>query len=449
VTRDYQDKYERIDGLLGEIPMILASVHADVSAALKRTNRKRKRECRFTSENVLRLAICQVIEGLSLREVVVRVDDSHFLRRFCRFGPERMMSHTLFCSLRNTITVDTWSKVNNLMSEHATAQGWITGEALRVDTTAYETNIHFPTDSALLWDVYRTHARLIEAARRLDPSLAAERRLHVARAKRHYTAIARKVGKNTKAKTLKPQYIKLLRLVDGILEVAGEVANGLRSGSKRPASACKGAIGLELVREIEHYLELGEQVVSQAKRRVVEGEQVANEDKIFSIFEPHTELLKRGKAGKPIEFGHMVMIAQTREKFVTDFGVYETKPVEHTLVDGILERHVERFGCHPETFAADKGFYESAEKLAELGKRVTVVAIGKKGKRSDEETEREHSLAFRLGQAFRAGVEGSIAFLKRCFRMARCFNKGWPHYTATVGATIVAHNLLILARATG
>ena len=116
LTSDYQERYRRVDDLLGEVPEILRRVHADLRKALERVNRERTRRCQYTSENVLRLAICQIMEGASLREIVVRVDDSNFLRRFCRFGPDKMMGHTLFCSLRNSIHPKTWKAVNKLLS---------------------------------------------------------------------------------------------------------------------------------------------------------------------------------------------------------------------------------------------------------------------------------------------------------------------------------------------
>lgn len=443
LTSDYQERYRRIDDLLGEVPGILRRVHADLRAALERVNRERTRRCRYTSENVLRLAICQIVEGASLREIVVRVDDSHFLRRFCRFGPDKMMGHTLFCSLRNSIRPVTWKAMNQLLSEHALRTEMITGDELRVDTTACETNIHYPTDSSLLWDVYRTLARLIKAARKIDPSLAADRRVHKKKAKRIYAAIHRAVGKNTKAANLKPQYEALLSLVGHIFEIGEEVATALRRRKSLGTSA------VALAGEFDHYMALGERVVDQTERRVLQGEKVPNDEKLFSIFEPHTELLKRGKAGKPIEFGHMVLFGQTREKFITNYEVYEKKPDEKGLVDGLLAQHEKLFGMRPSLFAADKGFYESQEKLAKLEESVDVVAIGKKGKRTQSELEREHSLAFKLGHAFRAGIEGSISFLKRCLRLHRCFNKGWTHYAATIGATVFAHNLLVAARGSG
>ena len=187
-------------------------------------------------------------------------------------------------------------------------------------------------------------------------------------------------------------------------------------------------------------------MTDQARRRIIDQEQVPNKEKIFSIFEPHTELLKRGKAAKPIEFGHMIQIGQVHGKFITEYEVFETKPVEYELIEPALEHHKRLFGDYPDTVAADKGYYESMKQIEHLGKKIEVVGIAKKGKRTEEQTLRETDPAFRHAQRFRAGVEGTISFLKRVLGLFRCHNKGWEHYTATVGATILAHNLLLLAR---
>ena len=211
-----------------------------------------------------------------------------------------------------------------------------------------------------------------------------------------------------------------------------------------------GALVLEgVIDQIEHFQKLGLKVVDQARRRVFGGEKVPNDEKLFRIFEPHTELLKRGKAGKPIEFGHMISIQQVEGKFITDYKVFAKKPVDHSLVDAALESHRKQFGDDPSEFPADKGFYESMEKIQALEANIEVVSIGKKGSRTTEETLREHSEPFRSAQRFRAGVEGSISFLKRCLGLWRCMNKGWKHFVATVGVTVFTHNLLVLARGYG
>ena len=201
-----------------------------------------------------------------------------------------------------------------------------------------------------------------------------------------------------------------------------------------------------IAQQIGHYIMLGQRVVEQARRRVIAGERVPNEEKLFSIFEPHTELLKRGKAGKDVEFGHMIQLQQVDGQFITAYDVFHRKPVEYELLDSALNVHKKLFGHYPAALAADKGYYESMAAVDRLGNKVAVVSIAKKGRRTPLETEREHDQLFRLAQRFRAGIEGTISFLKRTFRLARCFNKGWEHFAATIGQAVLAHNLLVLAR---
>lgn len=447
ITKNFYKRYAAIGELLDSTPRILQLLHADLCEALDSLERERQRECPISSDNVLRTLLVQRIEGLSLRETVVRIDDSDFLRRFVRVYDGGMMGYSTLCRLKNQIQPATWKKINAALAKQAVEEGLITGADLRIDTTAYETNTHYPTDSSLLFDVYKTVARLIGRARELDSSIATDRRLQVRVAKKHYTKIARKAGNITKVKTLKPAYKRLIRLVKDILEIATESVNTLSEKIQDHSYTDNVADYAEyLIDEMEHYCELAARVIDQTQRRVMQGEKVPNEEKLFSIHEPHTELLIRGKAGKPVEFGHMVLLQQTREKFISDFDVFEKKPIEHQLVDSVLASHKMLFGEFPSTFTADKGFYENMERIKELEEKIELVAIGKKGSRTIDETAREHSFAFRLAQAFRAGIEGSIAFLKCKLRMHRCFNKGWDHYVSTVGVTVFAHNLLVLVR---
>jgi IS5 family transposase len=255
----------------------------------------------------------------------------------------------------------------------------------------------------------------------------------------------RAANKGRSARQLKPLYMKLIRMVDDVFDWGRSVRKELAT-SRRFASVMDAAKAAAITEQIDHYTVLGRQVVSQARRRVLEGERVPNDEKLFSIFEPHTELLKRGKAGKDVEFGHMIQIQQVSGKFITDYEVFDERPVEYELVDSALQSHKKLFGHYPEQLAGDKGYYESMDAIDRLQHKVPMVSIAKKGRRTPEETERERDVLFRLAQRFRAGVEGTISFLKRVLRLARCFNKGWEHFVATIGQTILAHNLLILAR---
>jgi IS5 family transposase len=448
LTQQYYAKYQAISKILDRVPEILALAHGDLKHALEQLagSEPDGSRFRFTSDQVLRILLVQVLEGLSLRQTVVRVDDSPALRQFTRLGSQPMMDFTTLCKLKNAIRPATWKQVNRRLAQYAVREERISGESLRLDTTAVETNIHWPTDSSLLWDSYRLTARLIERARELDAELVGERRLHPRRARREALSIARKAAKRPDPEALKPLYRSLLERVDGVCEWALEVARGL--GQRIEALRYKEwehAQAEALVAEIAEVHGLAQRVIDQARRRVLLGEAVPNEEKLFSLFEPHTELLKRGKAGKPIEFGHMIQIQQVAEKFITEYEVYARKPAEPALLAPALASHRALFGTDPSRIAADKGYYEGGE-VRRLARSVELVSIAKKGGRTEEEAEREHDALFRHAQAFRAGIEGTISFLKRVLRLARCLNKGWEHFVATIGETIFAHNLLVLAR---
>jgi IS5 family transposase len=450
VTNDYFRRYAAIDRILAETPAILDLVHRDLKKALE-GERQRNREFHYTSETVLRMLLCQILEGETQRGIVIRIDDSCFLRRFLGIYNGKMMDFSTFCRLKNAIRPLTWKRINRALNKAAVEAERITGEELRLDTTAVETNIHYPSDSSLLWDVYRVLARLVRDARENDPEAVGDRRLQEKTAKRHMTWISRKAGKRREVRTaLKEHYQALFGLVEGLLGWADEVATALRQSQEQDAYTYDGALVAEAITlDLEHYLRLGRKVLDQARRRVLFGEVVPATEKLYSIFEPHTELLVRGKAGKPIEFGHMVLLQQVGGKYITDYEVFARKPNERKLVDPALLSHGDLFGAGPITLSADKGFYESTEKLDRLGETIDVVSIGKQGRRTEQEARREHSAAFRAAQRFRAGIEGSISFLKRALGLARCLNKGWKHFVATVGATVFAHNLLVLAREYG
>jgi IS5 family transposase len=283
--------------------------------------------------------------------------------------------------------------------------------------------------------------RDLDKARKLGMRRLQGQRFHLDAVRKIGLRIIRKGGRRGVAvKELKPLYKRLIRLVEDILSTAGAIAECLQGTAES-----SGVRDESLAARLIEFQLLGTQIVSQSRRRVLEGEPVPNDEKLFSVFEPHTELLKRGKAGKPIEFGHMIQIQQVKEKFITDYAVYDRKPVEPELLATALDSHRSLFGVDASCLAADKGYFEQGT-IDTLEERIDTVSIGKKGKRTPEQLKREHDPVFRHAQRFRAGVEGTISYLKRVLGLSRCFTKGWKHFQATVGASIFTHNLLILAR---
>ena len=168
VTNEYFARYEAMGKILEENPKILDRIHADLKKAQSQSEGEGG-ECEYTSETVLRVVICQIVERESVRGIVIRIDDSNYLRRFVRIYNGPMMDFTTYSRLRNAIQPKTWKKINEVLTAAVVEAELISGEKLRLDTTAVETNIHWPTDSGLLWDTYRVLSRLINTARELDP----------------------------------------------------------------------------------------------------------------------------------------------------------------------------------------------------------------------------------------------------------------------------------------
>ena len=441
MTKEWYALYRNIHEILEQNPAVLELVHADLTQG----QRKLKRNIDgVPSECILRLAIMQQIEGLSFRQLIVRVDDSEMLRFFCRFYNDPVVSHSKYATLVNLIAPATWEKVNEVIVQFGKKKKGLAGKQLRIDTTAVETDVHYPTDSSLLCDCVRVLSRLLGQVRQIDAALVGSRRARLRDAKRLAQKIARG-GKRLHKATRKKWYGKLIAATERVMAWAEEVREKIGA---RPAAKARSLEGLELqaiADELTQYLPLAKVCVRQARERVLLERAVPYDRKLFSIFEPHTELLIRGKAGKELEFGHMVELQQIEGGLITGYQVYLQRPAEAPLLVPAVEAHRELFGHVPELCAADKGFSAQQElaRVAELG--VEKVCVAKKGRRNAEEEQREKSAWFKLGQAFRAGIEGTISVLKRVYGLRRCLREGWTHFQSWVGTGVLAHNLVLLA----
>ena len=202
----------------------------------------------------------------------------------------------------------------------------------------------------------------------------------------------------------------------------------------------------KLRKQIEHFCELGSRVIDQARRRVLDGEQVPNGEKIYSIFEPHTDLIKRGKVRTPIEFGHKVFLAESAQGLITQYEVLKGNPSDEIHVAPSLRHHRQAFGRVPELYGTDRGFF-SEQNLASCKRDgVKVVCIPQRGgKRSPEREAYEKSADFKQGQRFRAGIEGRISVLFRGRGMKRCLAEGHDRFELWVAAAVLANNLMRIA----
>lgn len=428
-VRDYRAKYKRVSRILEGHPELVEAVHEDLKK-LSRGGRKGRRGD-YTSETILRALVVHAIEGLSLRETVVRIAESEFLQDFLRTRKRAVMEHSFLDRCLQAVRPATWKRVNELLGQKAVAQQAIGTATIRTDTTVVETNIHWPTDASLLWDAWRVASRLLKRGREMVPE-SCPHRFHDRKSKGLYLFITRyaKSPSEKRQRKVKGAFRALIGRVEWIVGIADMF--------------CQFAPGwgeLELLGvadELKRYLRPMRNVIVQARRSQLQGETVPARERVFSIFEPHTELIKRGRREKPVEFGHAMLLCQTPEKFITDYEVFAERPADCTLTGQVIERHEKLFGQRPEVLAADKGFCPDADAYAALEKQVGTLAIPRRMRDFADKM-------LRMWQAFRAGIEGTISGLKRAFRLARCFYRGFKHFQGAIGLGVFAHNLVVLA----
>jgi IS5 family transposase len=438
IIKDYESKYNGIDRILENNLGILDAFHND----LKDFGSTNGRESKFSSEQIMRLAIVKCIEGDPYRETIIRVNGSDFLRNFTRIGMGEVPGYTFFCEATKCIRPETLKAMNALLLQYGKDKDLVSGKSLRVDSTVCESNIHYPTDVHLLWDGYRVLARLMIQAKKADWRLDCGNRIHIKKAKSLFTFVSTHGGKKNKSTKRKvdKKMRTLMERVDWIVESA-------RRFSKHAYDVgCNSIAAYGIVGEIERMIPKVAWVVRQAQRAWINGETVPAAERIFSIFEDHTELLMRGKTRQPIEFGHLVTLGQTQEKFISYYTVEERSRHDSVHKDEVLADHKKSFDVYPQRFTADKNYHVSPEDTREWEKKIGLYAVCKKGNRTVDEEHREHTEEFRLAQRFRAGCEGSISVLKRAFGLKRVLNRGFTSFAAAIGCLVFCHNLVLLAQ---
>ena len=427
-----------IADFLDEHDEIIEAIRGNLRCGLKRPDTGRKG---LTAQQVLRSLILMRVKNWDYRELRERIADGLTLRRFTDFNAQPVPKHDAFQRAFTRLTPQTLKLVNELLVQAAVAMGLEDGSKLRVDTTVVATDIHHPTDNTLLWDVVRVLTRLVgRLADTIERPIKGFRNRTRA-ARRRMLAIQRMTTTQRQTQQ-RGKYRELIGIAEEVVEQA---RSGLRHTRKVRAKDVPSQLALEeLRREIEHYCGLGERVVDQARRRVLQGEQVA--EKIYSIFEPHTDLIMRGKVRTPVEFGHKVFLAESAQGLITQYEVLTGNPSDENHVEPSLSRHEATFGSAPRLYGSDRGFFSEKNLAACERSGVAVVCIPQRGgKKTAEREAYEKSREFKKGQRFRAGIEGRISVLFRGRGMKRCLAEGRERFELFVGAAVFVNNLLMIA----
>jgi transposase, IS5 family len=324
----------------------------------------------------------------------------------------------------------------------------VEGRRMRVDTTVIETNIHYPTDSSLLGDGVRVLARIMKKITKIAGEVGTKLRDRSRSVKLRVLDIARAARSKAKESQgkLKQNYRKLLestsRLVGQAKQFSKEIADGIKR-SKNPLEQ----LALEGLRqEIDTMVPRVKQVMKQTRARIFRGD-TRSEGKIFSLFEPSTEIIRKGKAGKPNEFGKMVKIQEAENQIIVDYDVYDQRPSDSDLLIPAIETHQATLGRTPHLVAADAAFYSHKNDKAAKAKGVRRVCVLNRSTKSAARKREQKKRCFRNGQKWRTGCEGRISVVKRRHGLNRCRDKGDDGMTRWVGLGVIADNIINIGTA--
>ena len=432
---------EAISAFLDDQRDVIECIRRDLVRGLKQPGSGRRG---LTATQVLRSLVLMRLKNWDYRELRERIADGLTLRQFTDFYCAPVPKHDAFQRGFIRLTPQTLKAVNDLVIRAAVELGLEDGAKLRVDTTVVQTDIHHPTDNTLLWDVVRVVTRLV---RRLAKALELRRIKGFC----DRTRSARRRMYEIQRMTTRQRHEQQTRTYRGLIYIAEEVVGNARVGLDR-TRAMRGKdmftdMAIEELRgQIEHFCHLGDRVIDQARRRVLFGEQVATDEKIYSIFEPHTDLIKRGKVRTPVEFGHKVFLAESAKGLITQYEVLKGNPPDEVHVASSLQHHRQAFGRAPELYGSDRGFFSEQNFASCKHAGVKLVCIPQRGgKRTPRREAYESSAAFKNGQRFRAGIEGRISVLFRGRGMKRCLAEGRDRFELWVGAAVLANNLMRIA----
>jgi transposase, IS5 family len=395
-------------------------------------------------EVILRMLVIKHLYGWSFPQTAHAVSDSLVLRQFCR---------VYVAPVPDQSTLHRWAKLlqpatlHRLLDHlvHLACQLQVTqGRKLRLDGTVVATTIHHPTDSTLLYDGVRVLSRMLGKA----TTLLRERAVVTREAATHFAQRARDKMKQimevarqrgeAAAERLKTTYRDLIDLTTMVVARAKDVQEVVTAQTTAAPQRVAGTLA--------RFIPLVEQVITQTTRRVLQGEQVPACEKIVSLFEPDTAIIRKGKPGKPTEFGRVLWLDEVEGGLISRYAVLDGNPDEKAQLPPSLDHHCQQFGHPPTLLTGDRGLHSAANERYAQQQGVTEVVLPKPGKKSAKRLAYERQEWFRAGRNWRAGIEGRISGLKRRHGLDRCRYRGTAGMERWVGLGVIAHDLHVLAQ---
>jgi IS5 family transposase len=370
-----------------------------------------------------------------------------------RVYDQRVPDHSTLNDLERLIRVQMQHRINERLLVLAQSKNLTHGYKLRLDASVTETNIRYPTDSGLLVDSVRFLSRWLQYA---GPLLSRKlRNLGVCRNRvRSARRRARRIRQWSRSNPVLQGHRQarkevIAHLYAELIEIARTNLDQASQAAKQLSQQRKVATSQVLAGQLLELQPLIQRVIDQASRRVLQGETVSAQEKIASLWEPHTQIIRRGKPEPhETEFGHKVNYAEVEHGLISDWQVIaKGNPPDSEMLAPMLRRHCKRFGHAPRLLAADRGLFSPENERLARSLGVAEIAIPQTGKLTSQRLTHERQTWFKKGLYFRNGIEGRISVVKRTVQLRRCPAHGSDGFDRWVGMGIIVANMVIIARA--
>lgn len=419
--------------IIDETPQMLDPIYQDLVGRRQTDNGRTG----MSAEQVLRCAILKQYRNLSYEELAFHLSDSVTFRTFARLERRQRPSASTLQENIKSLGEETWEAVNRAIIAHAAETGIEKGRTVRIDSTAVECDVHYPTDSTLLQDGIRVITRLLIEGKTLCPTPGYSFCDHRRVVKKRVLKI-KDSRKETVRKACYKDVLGFAEQVRGYGEGAVAALSGFESPN--PEHIIRSRI---LVEQLERALGLLSRIMDQTRRRVINGEKVPASEKIVSFFECHTDIIEKGN--RETTYGHKVFLTGGQSGLILGCLIERGNPADTSMFVPLMDQQKQTYGRYPRQVTADGGF--ASETNLQTGKSCGINDIAFAKRRGISILEMVKSTwVYKKLRNFRAGIEANISVLKRAFGLFRSTWSGWHGFMRCVRSAIVAYNLLTLAR---
>jgi len=419
-----------IDTILNNHPEIIEIVRKDIKGGKEGSNIGR--QDMPTVEQIVRAAIYKEMKNLTYRELEYKQHDSRMCAIFVKLDDRKPFSFEAYHKYISRISGESLKKIMVAINKIAMGEGIEDGRSIRTDSTVIETDIHYPTNNSLVWDCIKTIDRLLKKLK--ESGVEIKVRSYKKQAKKTHYKINNTKEKDKRGEEFKKQ-LKLLR------SSINQAERALTATSPR---TMEGWIESQaIMKEIRELLPKTEKVYDISWHHEILGKAVPNKDKIFSIYEDHTDIIVKGN--REAEFGHKVNLATGRSNLILDCTILEGNPSDSTLYMEVIDRIYGNYGIVPRDMATDGGYASKDNARMAQGKGIVNIVFNKiVGSLKNIVTSK--NIETRL-KKWRSGIEAVISNLKRGYELFRCEWKTRARFDAKVYWNVIVYNIRVITGA--